>query len=659
MAIEKMMLLNLVGSLEDEHQILEELVLCENIHLNIEHGDIYDNNYIVHQYEAMMPHDDIPILENYAEMGASYSQMEEELLNICKGMKLEAHIDKRNLKKQYSIGQAKKDLQNIQTEVGDLINVSIEKQKGIEELLAFRKKAICIEKEQLNFCKLNELEFFNYQLGLLSKENNMQIKKNYENISAVVLRIGSVEDCQEDIYLIVYPMQFEEETNRLLKSLNWIKLKIPEPISESEGNCIQALDKYMEGLQQDIAQIEKEILKNKEEKQLLINTIFTRIKMEQKILELKQDIVHGNNLFVLNAWVTKQDKEMVEERIGNITDKFVVISKDAKEIDKKMMPPTKLKNNWLFRPFESIVRLYGLPSYYEIDPTPFLALTFIVMFGIMFGDIGQGFVYFLVGCLAMKKSSVIGGVLTRLGMSSMVFGCIYGSFFGLEQHHLPWLPSLTGPVLSPENIMPILLVGVAFGVIVLSVSFIIGITNALRRGDIEEGFFGKNGVAGYTFFMGFVFTVIAVVKVVPLSPFIPLGIMGLMLVVMILKEPLTNMIRGKKPYIHGEVSSYFIESIFEGVETILGALSNGISFIRVGAFALNHAGLFMAFLVMAEMIPNAFGKFIVLLLGNLLILTLEGLVVFIQGLRLQYYEMFSKYFKGDGIDYTPVKLKEK
>jgi len=110
--------------------------------------------------------------------------------------------------------------------------------------------------------------------------------------------------------------------------------------------------------------------------------------------------------------------------------------------------------------------------------------------------------------------------------------------------------------------------------------------------------------------------------------------------------------------IHESAGSYFTESIFEGVETILNALSNAISFIRVGAFALNHAGLFLAFLVMSEMTNNIVVKIIILFLGNVLILTLEGLVVFIQGLRLQYYEMFSKYFTGDGIEYDPIKLKK-
>lgn len=658
MAIEKMVLLNLVGSLDDEHAVLEELVLCENIHLNLEHNDVHDNHYMVHQYESMMPQDSLPVIENYAQMDAEYQTMLEEINAISQGMGITTKSDKVNVGRKYFLEDAKNDLAKLKDELWENIRQINEKKAIIKELEAFRKKAACIKPQWCNFRDLCKLDFFDFQVGMLSYDNKIQIKKNYENISAIVLQVGDIEDSREDIYLVIYPKQFKEETRRLLKSLNWVSLSIPDDIIYVPGTLVAATDEKITKTNGEIAVLEKEVLKNLEAKTIIINKVYTRLKLEQKILSIKEDIVHGNNLFVMNAWVAKKDKQLIEEKIGDVTDKFVIIAKDTKELDKKIMPPTQLKNNWLFKPFETIVKLYGLPSYYEIDPTPFLAVTFMLMFGIMFGDVGQGLIYFLAGLLLYKKNEVAGGVLTRLGLSSIVFGFVYGSLFGLEHEQLPWLPHIVGSPLSTVNIMPVLIAGVVFGVAVLSVSYVIGIINCLRKGDIEEGIFGKNGVTGYIFFMGFVSTLVAIFGVIPVSPFVPLGIMAIMLVVMILKEPLTNMIKGHKPYIHGDVSSYFIESCFEGVETILGALSNGISFIRVGAFALNHAGLFMAFLVMSEMTDSIILKVIILVIGNILILTLEGLVVFIQGLRLQYYEMFSKYFSGDGHVYAPIKIEE-
>lgn len=658
MAIEKMVLLNLVGSLDDEHAILEELVLSENIHLNLEHNDVYDNHYMVHQYESMMPQDAFPIIENYAQMEAEYHGMLESVEAIGKGMGITPKIDKVNVGRKYLLKEAKEDLLQLKSEIGEPITRINENKELINKLTVFRKKAACIKSQWCNFKDLYELNYFDFQIGMLSYDNKIQIKKNYENISAIVLKVGDIPDSREDIYLIVYPKQFKDETKRLLKSLNWVDLGIPDDLIDMPGNLVAATDDKIDKIHKDVAELEKIVLTNLEKKTFILNKIYTRVKLEQKILSIKEEIVHGNNLFVLNAWVAKKDRRRIEEKIGDITDKFVVIAKDASELDKKIIPPTQLKNNCIFKPFETIVKLYGLPSYYEIDPTPFLGITFMLMFGIMFGDIGQGLVYFLAGVLLYKKSEVAGGVLTRLGLSSIVFGFVYGSLFGLEHEQLPWLPHIVGSPLSTVNIMPVLIAGVVFGIAVLSVSYIIGIINALRRGDIEAGVFGKNGIAGYIFFMGFVGTLVSLVQIIQVPIWVPLGIMVLMLGVMILREPLTNMVTGNRPYIHGEVSSYFIESAFEGVETILGALSNGISFIRVGAFALNHAGLFMAFLVMSEMTDSLLLKIIILLLGNILILTLEGLVVFIQGLRLQYYEMFSKYFSGDGHAYTPIKIEQ-
>ena len=424
MAIEKMVLLNLVGSLEDEHAILEELVLSERIHLNLEHNDVYDNNYMVHQYEAMMPQDALPIIENYAYMEADYGHMLEEVGTIASGMGLTLKLDKVNVGRKYPLAEAKNDLDGLKSALWEDIEAVNSKKSRLKELENFKQKVSCIKNEWCNFNDLHDLNYFDFQVGMLSYDNKIQIKKNYENISAIVLQIGDIEDSREDIYLVLYPKQFKKETKRLLKSLNWVPLRIPDDIITMPGTLVESTSIKIEEIQNEVNQLEKTLLNNLQIKTLTLNKIYTRINIEQKILKIKEEIVHGNNLFVMNAWVTKKDQLHIEEKIGDITDKFVVIAKDANELDKKVIPPTKLKNNWLFKPFEMIVQLYGLPSYHEIDPTPFLAITFMLMFGIMFGDIGQGLIYFLAGLFIAKKSKVAGGILTRLGLSSITFGFV-------------------------------------------------------------------------------------------------------------------------------------------------------------------------------------------------------------------------------------------
>nr|WP_312576382.1 V-type ATPase 116kDa subunit family protein [Sedimentibacter sp.] len=662
MAIEKMVLLKIVGSLEEMHPILKQLILCENVHLNTDNNNAYNNNYFVHQYEADLISSSIHKPIDYDNMHNECIRYEQIVEDLCNGLGLDLKVDKKVLfGNKYSIEDVKWDLDVIQSEIGNKVEQIKNKKAQIEKLLKFREKIDCIYDKSIEFDKIADLNFFEYEIGALSSENKSRLKKNYENLTAIVLKLGNIKSSVEDMYIIIYPKQFKDETKNILKSLNWNQLNIPDGLSGNSAQMIEQIDKKIEILQNEIVEVSNILEIDKEENQYILNRIFNTLILEKKIAELEKLVDYGHNLFVLNAWVKEKDKIKVEESIGTVTNKFVITEKTANEVGGQVKPPTNLKNNWFAKPFELIVKMYGMPSYNEIDPTPFLAVTFCFMFGIMFGDIGQGLVYFIAGFILYNKYNkmkMAGSLVMRLGVSSIIFGFVYGSFFGLEQEEIPWLPSLIGKPLDPKNIPMILISGVVIGVVLLTVSFVYGILNSLRRGDIEEGLFGKNGVSGYLFFISLVFTGVAITGIINLPVVIPISILLLSLIIIILKEPVTNLFLNKKPLIYGGVGAYLTESIFEGVETVLNALSNAISFIRVGAFALNHAGLFLAFLVMSEMTNNIVIKIVILFLGNVLILTLEGLVVFIQGLRLQYYEMFSKYFNGDGIEYNPIKLKK-
>ena len=185
-------------------------------------------------------------------------------------------------------------------------------------------------------------------------------------------------------------------------------------------------------------------------------------------------------------------------------------------------------------------------------------------------------------------------------------------------------------------------------------SFIFSIINKLRRKEIQEGLFGRNGVAGLSLFLSALLLVLD--KAVNIS-LIPSGLLVLVIVLsvvlIVIREPLTNIILKVRPLYHETAGEYYVESGFDIFETFLSLLSNSVSFIRVGAFALNHVGLFVAFHTMAHIIGNLAGNIAMFIIGNLMVIFLEGLIVFIQGLRLVYYEMFSKYYKGEGILYSP------
>jgi len=657
MAIQKMEFIRIVGSLDDMHEVLEKLVLSEKLHFDFEGAEAYDSSFIIHEYESLMTDPSTYKQENLDELEAQCASMQQTLEYLCKGLSVQPDIDKECLADtQYNINDARNDLDKLMEQMNAKIEEINRKKGAIGKFKQFREIISGIAYKDIDFKDIAGLNYFDYEIGFLSKENRMRLRRNYENISAIALNIGTIRNSTEDIDIIIFPKQFREETAKLLRSLNWVKLDIPEDISGDVSQMIRQADERIRTLQNEMDELSKVLHDNREEIGILLNKIYATIKLEERVLRLERDIVYGQNTFVLNAWIRKGDRKEVERVLSQHLPKLIIEVKNPDELERQVTPPTQFKNGFFVRPFEKVIRLYGLPAYNEIDPTPFVAITFCLMFGIMFGDIGQGLVYLLAGILIVKRRPGIGRILTRLGGSSIVFGFIYGSLFGLEQEELPWLPSLTGRPLDPKNIPMILIAGVIFGAAALTVSFAFGIINAIRRGNIEEGIFGKNGLAGYIFLMGLIFSAVAVTGIIVLPVGIPLLAMLASLILMMAKAPLSNLILNNRPLIHGTVGSYLTESVFEAVETILSTLSNAISFIRVGAFALNHAGLFLAFLVMSGMTENIVLKIIILILGNILILTLEGLVVFIQGLRLQYYEMFGKYFQGGGVAFNPAKI---
>ncbi len=644
-----MTMVSLVASQKDKRKILEKLILSERIHLDTTHDDL--DNFITHEYESKISH----IMEDYTLEETDeldIDNMSYTLERIASSLNISLEIDRND--NSYTLATANDELNKFILETEENIEKLRELENSHIELRYLENIVHSVKQKNIKFKMLTQLNNFGFQVGLLAHENTMQIRKNYENISAIVVKVGEVPDIKEDIYLVIYPNHLKQETKNILASVNWQKIRIPDEFLGDITQIEKHLHDKIEVYNKEIERLNTLVYKDINNKRQLLNRIYTRVQLEREILKLSNQVYHGNNVFVVRSWVPQKDVADLEKQISDITNKYVISNKPIEKTDE---PPTILNNNKLFAPFEMIVKMYGLPSYHEIDPTPFLALSICLIFGIMFGDIGQGFLYFVAGSIVAKKNATAGGLLKRLAICSMLFGFFYGSLFGLEQHQLPWLPSiLGGSPLDTDNIIPILVASVVVGVILLTLSYTVGIINSLRRSDIEHGIFGSHGVFGYIFYISLILLIASITGVIGISPIVFEISIIVALIVMVFKEPLTHLIENTRPLIKGDKGTYFVENGFEGLETVLSGLSNAISFIRVGAFALNHAGLFLAFLIMSEMTDNIILKIFILVLGNILILTLEGLVVFVQCLRLEYYEMFNKYFMGGGYAYNPIIL---
>jgi V/A-type H+-transporting ATPase subunit I len=316
-------------------------------------------------------------------------------------------------------------------------------------------------------------------------------------------------------------------------------------------------------------------------------------------------------------------------------------------------PPTLLSNFFLFRPFEQFVTMYGLPQYNEVDPTPFLALTYILFFGIMFGDLGQGLVISLAGLLAWKLKGInLGRIACILGFSSAVFGCLFGSVFGLEGIIAGYNPL--------EHINTVLIFAVGLGALTVSGAAAINIANGIKQKNPEKALFSQNGLAGLVFYWAVITAGLVTMKFLPpgISAAALFGLAAFCAALIYLKEPLANLILRKPEIIPQNPGEFFVTGLFELFEIVLSFLTNTISFIRVGAFALNHVGM-MSVVMMLSRTASGKTNFAILAIGNIIVIALEGLIVGIQCLRLQYYEIFGRFFAGSGRVFAGSEFKNK
>ena len=365
--------------------------------------------------------------------------------------------------------------------------------------------------------------------------------------------------------------------------------------------------------------------------------------------------------YILCGWMGEKDVEAFVKEAENDHRVLIVVEEEREKFFGD--PPTKLKNPKIFKPFEMFIKMYGLPAHDEMDPTIFVALTYTFIFGAMFGDVGQGLCLFLIGgIIYLTKKANLAGIISVAGLFSTFFGFMFGSVFGFEDI-LParWLRPVSAMTDLPfiGQLNTVFVVAIAFGMALNILVMLFHIVNAIRARDTENIWFSNNGLAGLVFYGFLVLTVVLFMTGHKTPGNILMAIfLGVPVVLFLFKEPLTNLVeRNHKKIEEGKVM-FLVQGFFELFETMLSYFSNTLSYVRIGAFAVSHAAIMEVVLMLSgatDGSPNIIG----LVIGNIVVCGLEGLVVGIQVLRLEYYEMFSRFYKGTGREFKPFKNHKK
>lgn len=299
--------------------------------------------------------------------------------------------------------------------------------------------------------------------------------------------------------------------------------------------------------------------------------------------------------------------------------------------------PSLLRSGGLRGSINPLVEMYGAVPYADIDPTPLAMVAYVVMFGMMFGDAGHGLL------LLVLAAVLYAGRWPRLrrawpfaagaGLTSIAFGLLYGEFFG-PTGVLPvlWLQPLAEPI-------PLLLAALGVGGVLLGAAYVVGSVNRWREGGWPLALYSRSGIAGAAVFLGLGFTAGGWYLGLGwlLASGIAVAVIGLGLAFV------GFLAQG------GGVA----QAVMELFDSVIGLGANVASFARLAAFGLTHAAIGAIVWEGTTRLWPSLGAVVVFVLGNAIAFALEGLVVAIQALRLEYYELFSRVFQAQGRPFRP------
>lgn len=500
------------------------------------------------------------------------------------------------------------------------------------------------------FKKILDFRFIAFRFGRISREFYQKLERYiHETDHVLFYECHSDENYVWGVYFV--PKRYVTEIDAVCLSFHFERLYLPDAFEGTPDSAYLEASRYLKENEEKDAALKKQLHDTlaKHRKKLAgayysLESYCENFDIRKLAVCTKPKYDRGNpqEYYILYGWMSERDAKRFEKDIEDDI-QIHTIEEDV-EGNLTAAPPTRLKNPAIFKPFEMFVEMYGLPAYNEMDPTIFIALTYTLMFGIMFGDIGQGLCLVAGGFLLYRfKKMKLAAIISLAGIWSTFFGFMYGSIFGFEELIEPvWMRPM-------DNIMMTLMLAIGFGMILILVAMVINIINAIRAKDLGRILFSQSGIAGI---ICYGCAVICIVLFATGNPLPAAGILaaavGIPLLAIMLKEPMSNLLE-KKRHIFPEGSKvmFFVEALVELFDVVLSYATNSISFVRIGAFALSHAGMMGVVLTLAGY-ESGSPNILVVILGNIAVTGLEGLVVGIQVLRLEYYEMFSRFYKGTG-----------
>lgn len=623
MAVAKMELINVIGPIEDFERIILKYMINRDIHIE----NIFD---VLHNVEGLVPF----------EGGNAYGP----LMKLVDDTAAMVGLDVSSIPDgtaDMTLDELKQYWESLHTMAAAVQEKTAALQEQLQKNVAVMKQMAPIRDVDISLHDLFNFKFVKVRFGKLPWESYEKMISYLQNYDIYFLKCGKDQEYVFGAYFA--PAQMVEKIDGIFSSLYFQRTWFAETFQGTPAQAIAMLEQQNEEFQKQIDSLQAELTGTVHKEFDKIGRAYRSVKYFYEANEVRKFSGHTSDFFYIAGWIPQRQLQAFRDSLD--ADKNIVSLVEDPEMVRRITPPTKLRNFWLFRPFQRFVEMYGLPAYNELDPTPLFAVTYTLMFGMMYGDIGHGFVLALLGFILARKKNFLGPILEICGCMSMVFGAVFSSIFGFE--NLFW-PALWEPM---NQMMPTLIASVAMGTVIITAAMVMNILNGIRQKDAARVYLDPNGLAGLVFYWAVIAAVLSALHFLPqiISVWYIILFVAVPLVVMFLKEPLSKLLAHRRDWMPESKGGYILETFFEMFELLLSYITNTISFIRVGAFALNHAGMMSVVFTLAKMAGGgSSSNLAVIILGNVVVLGLEGLLVAIQVLRLQFYELFSRYYSGTG-----------
>jgi V/A-type H+-transporting ATPase subunit I len=547
------------------------------------------------------------------------------------------------------VGRLEQDLQSMTEELSST-------QKKLEELQGYAQQLEPIAQLDINLDVLRQPQYVFSLLGTMPTDRVERLRTSIVRIPFLLISLH--QDRHNTTVWLLGTQKDADILQRAARSAYLNEMNLPQRYQGTPSQIWKTIQEEIEHTQQRIAQEQGTLAELHEVRKEQLQQLLWRVRASRMLTDAIARFGRLHYTYLIIGWVPTSRLASLNERLKQVSDAIFVQATESGGPEAGQNVPVALHNPAILRGFEQLTTTYARPRYQEIDPTFLIAVTFPLIFGAMFGDVGHGMVLALVGGLLASRRvrslsgwAGLGAVVAACGIAATVFGFLYGSLFGFEDI----LPALLFRPL--HNIMQILMISIGGGIALLSMGFLISMLNAYRARDWARLLVDHNGLAGlllYWSLLGLGASILVQGFPLPSGLFTALVLASAFTVMF--SEVLGRLISGQRPLVEGSAGTYAVGAFFELFETLIGLLSNSLSYVRVGAFAVAHGGLSAVVFILAEMVSHGHGVayWVVVALGNLFVIGFEGLVVGIQTLRLEYYEFFSKFFTGGGMRYQPL-----